>query len=250
VRLTNEYSRVGSDVALVYLFSTCVETWKQSRWRLTPKKGGRCPLESGRVTSWSRWPGFIWRLCVIHKPSSSPGNFIDPYIISLLLPKPPLNLLRKVIKEMVSICWLRSLVAVEYKSDKARDLTCTVKEAYGPISGTIIIWAVVVDARSLCAAFWLSSISPIQWRRWIKALVRLILINLSNTTVPKPFKKVRHHVSRLVNYSNTISTFGQAKVVQVAIILTKFVVSFYSIKPGSTRGQGFRSAFFKGLSLA
>jgi hypothetical protein len=35
-----------------------------------------------------------------------------------------------------------------------------------------------------------------------------------------------------------ISAFGQAKVVQVPIILTDFVVSLYSIKPASTRGQG------------
>jgi hypothetical protein len=116
---------------------------------------------------------------------------------------------------------------VEYKSDKARDLTCTVKQAYGLIRGTLLSELLLtLFVGCLLAVFHFTN--PMTT---MDQSTRLTLV----APYQNHSKKVwPHHVARLVNYSDSISAFGQAKVVQVAITSTDFVVSFYSIIPTST----------------
>jgi hypothetical protein len=52
---------------------------------------------------------------------------------------------------------------LEYKRDKARDLTCTVKQDYGPISSTII-YELLLLTHSLWTTFPAGYLSLHQWK--------------------------------------------------------------------------------------
>jgi hypothetical protein len=84
---------------------------------------------------------------------------------------------------------------VEYKRDKARHLTCTVNQDYGPVSGTIIY-----ELLLLTHSLWTTFSGYLSLHQWKDDESNGAGVNLKVARpVPISFKEVGHDEAGLVN---------------------------------------------------